>query len=74
MVWRHAVKAIYRRYIKDKKIMDIMKQADQHEGQKKNEQKKKNAEHAQFGHGKQIADGFYRRLISEFINNTKLMQ
>jgi hypothetical protein len=65
IIWRHAVKAIYRRYIKNKKIMDIMKQVDQHEGQKEDEQKKENAKHAQFEYGKQIADGFYGRLISE---------
>jgi hypothetical protein len=53
--------------------MDIMKQTDQQDG-KKNEQKNKNAEHAQFGHKKQMGNGFYERLISEFMNSTKLMQ
>ena len=32
MVWRHAVKAIYRRYIKDKSIIDIIDNADTTDG------------------------------------------
>jgi hypothetical protein len=78
IIWQHAVKAIYRRYIKNKKIIHIIEQADQQEGGEGGESKGENPRARMRntpGPGTtSIADGFYGRLISESIFSTESMR
>jgi superfamily II DNA helicase RecQ len=68
MVWRHAVKAIYRRYIQDKTIVEIMHQTDKDQDEEEN---KNDPMAAGFGHGPKLGENIYGRLISESMSSTE---
>ena len=74
--WRHSVKAIYRRYIKNKAIMDIIQHADTAEGEDEEGQDLAgrpvgDAFHGQSGHGARIGEGIYGRSMDESLFSTE---
>lgn len=74
MVWRHAVKAIYRRYIKDKQVIEIMEAGDTidgGDGDDKDDKGVGDAFHNQSGHGASIGDAIYGRSIDESLYSTE---
>jgi hypothetical protein len=81
MIWRHAVKAIYRRYIRDIYIMDIIERADrQGEGGEEEESgvvamaSKENIVAKQFGHKVHMGESIYGRAITESLHSTEAMR
>ncbi|KAK4170629.1 hypothetical protein QBC36DRAFT_226075, partial [Triangularia setosa] len=74
MVWRHAVKAIYRRYIKDKSIIDIIDHADTTDGGGEPDDHNSGAGdpfHGQSGHGAGVGEGIYGRSVGESLYSTE---
>jgi hypothetical protein len=71
MTWRHAVKAIYRRHIKDKSIIDIMDNADTADGGEEDVNGTGDAFHGQSGHAAGIGEGIYGRSIDESLYSTE---
>lgn len=71
MVWRHAVKAIYRRYIKDKSIIDIMDNADTTDGGEEDVSGAGDPFHGQSGHSAGTGEGIYGRSIDESLFSTE---
>ena len=76
MSWRHGVKAIYRRYIRSKPVIEILNNTDTAEGEDEEGQDMAGrpvgeAFHAQSGHGARIGEGIYRRSTDEALFSTK---
>jgi hypothetical protein len=74
--WRHSVKAIYRRYIKNKAIMDMIQHADTAEGEDEEGQDLArrlvgDPFHGQSGYGARIGEGIYERSMDESLFSTE---
>jgi hypothetical protein len=75
MSWRHSVKAIYRRYIRNKGVIDMMNNADTAEGVEEEYdgagQAVGDTFHGQSGHGARIGEGIYGRSMEESLFSTE---
>jgi hypothetical protein len=75
MSWRHSAKAIYRRYIRSRAVIDIVNNADTAEGEDEDRDGAGRAVgdpfHGQSGHGARIGEGIYRRSTDESLFSTE---
>ncbi|KAL8300987.1 hypothetical protein RB593_003818 [Gaeumannomyces tritici] len=69
MTWRHSVKAIYRRFIRDKGLVDMLENADEAEGEKGAPLDE--AFHAQSGHSRGMGEQVYGRTLEEHLSSTE---
>ncbi|KAK3898445.1 P-loop containing nucleoside triphosphate hydrolase protein [Staphylotrichum tortipilum] len=75
MSWRHSVKAIYRRYVRNQGIIDMMNNADTAEGEEEGYDGAGRLVgdpfHAPSGHGARTGEGIYGRSMDESLFSTE---
>jgi superfamily II DNA helicase RecQ len=69
--WRHAAKAIYRRYIRDRDVLQLVERTDMEQDEESSRPGGREAADHQGGHTGQIGEMIYGRSVGEALDSTE---